>query len=540
MDDLEGDGELIEAFVVESRESLDAIDDALLDLESKPNDLELVREIFRRIHSVKGASGFLGLVTVESVSHSGEHLLSKVRDGEIAFNEEIASALLETVDTLRTIFDQLESDGTEGSATYQPLLDRLAQLRDGDAAEVGSLDDANEPATVDEEPTSAVGDGVEPADNDLPPIPNPPHAPNPIGGRSPVGRVLVEGGLITEAQLNEALDFQRAGDHRRLGELVAALGYTTMGEVEALINAFLDNFGAEISDPETQQRTKANADSSIRVDLEVLDGIVGLVGELVLARNQIVQATDSGATDIGRMASELAYITSSLQEQALRTRMQRIESAWRSLPRVVRDVSKATGKGAQLVMSGEGIELDRTIIEAIRDPLVHLVRNAVDHGLESPEVRAEAGKPAQGTIRLSAIQDGGHVIIEVADDGGGIDPYRIAQSALEKRLITQSELDTMTDTERVELILRPGFSTATEVTKISGRGVGMDVVASNLKEIRGTLEIRSELGGNRHSSGDPAHPGHRAGARGVERRPDLRHPASQRRRARPSSGGRPS
>ncbi|MEM9204590.1 MAG: chemotaxis protein CheA, partial [Actinomycetota bacterium] len=182
------------------------------------------------------------------------------------------------------------------------------------------------------------------------------------------------------------------------------------------------------------------------------------------------------------------------QEQALRTRMQRIGSAWKSLPRAVRDVSKTSGKKARLEMVGEGIELDRTIIEAVRDPMLHLVRNSVDHGLETPEDRKKAGKDETGTIRLSAVQDGGHVVVEVSDDGGGIDPEKICAAAISKGVITRDAASKLSDREKTELILAPGFSTAAAVTKISGRGVGMDVVASNIRDIRGSLEIKSELG----------------------------------------------
>lgn len=486
MSDLEGDAELIEDFVVESREALDIVDESLLALESNPNDLELVREIFRRVHSVKGAAGFLGFDMVEGLSHAGESLLSRVREGELPFTEEIATSLLAMVDSLRSIFATLETTGSEGPNLYADLLRTLIALREGNAEAAPTADPA--PATVD-----AVDDASADEPSEAPTSVT--HMSTPIAGKARVGQILVDGGVINEQQLNEVLALQQSGDERRLGDILTDLGYVNKADIEKLIADYLASLQLDRRpEGEDQGGKKAPAESSIRVDIDLLDGIVGLVGELVLTRNQIVQSTEDGATDMGRRTQELAYITSALQEQALRTRMQRIENAWRSLPRVVRDVAKITEKSAVLEMTGEGIELDRTIIEAIRDPLVHLVRNAVDHGLERPAARKAAGKPELGTIHLSAIQEGGHVIIEVADDGGGIDPERIATSAIDKGIVSADDVAAMTDAQKTSLILQAGFSTATEVTKISGRGVGMDVVASNLKEIRGSIEIQSELG----------------------------------------------
>ena len=518
MTDLGGDFELIEEFVVEGREALEVIDESLLSLENTPDDLGLVAEIFRRMHSVKGAAGFLGLQRVESLSHAGESLLARVRDGELVFTEDIASALLELMDVLRELFTRLETTGNEGETSYEDLRATLERLLNGDSAEAAEATDAKAEAETPadaavgeateggqestEEPGEAevapVAAEAEPAASDDPAEPSDPTVTEMSGqdrtaARSLLGQILISAKLISEAQLQKALAVQQGGDNRRLGEVIHALGYARPDDIERVVVEQLRNLGVETGDQPAQSGRTAS-ESSIRVDIDLLDGIVGLVGELVLTRNQIVQAADEDTATLARRTQELAYITSSLQEQALRTRMQRVENAWRSLPRVLRDVAKVADKKAALEMSGEGIELDRTIIEAIRDPLVHLVRNAVDHGLESPSDRVAVGKPESGTIRLSAIQDGGHVIIEVADDGGGIDPERIAAAALEKKLVTPAELDTMSDSEKVNLILAPGFSTASQVTKISGRGVGMDVVASNIKEIRGSLEISSQIG----------------------------------------------
>lgn len=509
MSDIEDDAELIEDFVVESREALDIVDEALLRLESNPGDIEQVKEVFRRVHSVKGSSSFLGFDMVEGLSHAGESLLSKVRDGELDFNEDIATALLAMVDSLRDVLLKLETKGSEGPNVYGPVLTKLFELRDGAAPAAAAPEEPTEAIIEDDQSAGAQPDIAPAADTDditaVPPSSDDAsaaptsvtHIPAPSAeGHPPIGQVLRDGGIITEKQLNSVLVLQQTGDKRRLGDILVSLGYVNKDDIEELVDSYRKKLGLSFAPVEAETGNKpAPVESSIRVDIDLLDGIVGLVGELVLTRNQIVQETEDGsAGNMGRRTQELAYITSSLQEQALRTRMQRIENAWRSLPRVIRDISKMIGKNAVLEMSGESIELDRTIIEAIRDPLVHLVRNAVDHGLEKPDVRLAAGKSEVGVVRLSAIQEGGHVIIEVADDGAGIDPERIASLAVEKGLATSDEVANMSETQKTNLILYAGFSTAAEVTKISGRGVGMDVVASNLKEIRGSIEIVSVPG----------------------------------------------
>ena len=292
---------------------------------------------------------------------------------------------------------------------------------------------------------------------------------------------MAASGIATEQQITEALIDQSKGDTRRLGDILVAKGISTTDAINNAIATSVKDLGAALP-------AGTSLDSSIRIDLDMLDGIVSTFGELVLTRNQLVQAVHDGNTQaITRRTNELAYITSDLQERALRTRMQPIEGAWRNLPRVVRDASKVTAKKVELITRGEGIELDRTIIDAIRDPLVHLVRNAIDHGLETPAQRVEAGKPEVGTLLLAASQQGGHVVVEVTDDGKGIDPAVIGRAAVAKGLVREDQLASMSSQEIIDLIMAPGFSTAASVTTISGRGVGMDVVASNVQAVHGAF-----------------------------------------------------
>ena len=529
MSDFFADEELIQEFVIESREALSTVDESLLALEEDPSQTSLVAEIFRRVHTIKGSAGFLDIENLEVLAHAGESLLSDVRDETTPFNEPIATALMETVDALRDGLDRCETQGLDSVLPYPELIARLRALREtrGQATEVAAEAPAAEaadetPAEVPAEPATEVvaeptteivaeetsaaaepeGGANEPSAEadvtDAPPAAAPPVALAPDQMAKLAGQVLISTGIVTADQLDRALARQQGGDTRRIGEILIEMYGLDLDEVEKALTEDLPLVVADaVADAVTEAEKPSAAASgsapaeSVRIDLGLLDQVVSLVGELVLARNQMAQNVEDGKEV---ETQTLTHITTALQEQALRTRMQRIGSAWKSLPRAVRDVSKVAGKKARLEMVGEGIELDRTIIEAVRDPMLHLVRNAVDHGLEDPETRKAKGKDETGTIRLSAVQDGGHVVVEVSDDGGGIDPEKIASAAVKKGLVTAEQAARLSDREKTELILAAGFSTAEAVTKISGRGVGMDVVASNIRDIRGSLEIRSDLG----------------------------------------------
>ncbi|QBI21255.1 histidine kinase [Egibacter rhizosphaerae] len=415
--------EVVGEFLVESHESLDRLDRDLLALENDPADAQALERIFRDLHTIKGTCGFLGFAILESVAHSGENLLGKLRDGEMAVDEEIATALLRTVDAIRELLGEIERSGAEGNDDYVELVNVLVALQAGDRGVV---------------------EGLEPA----------PAAP--VADRS------------AEAHDEASVD-------------LAPSATETSETSEA---------------PEVlEQRGGSVADSSIRVDVSLLDDLMNLVGELVLARNQIVQlAGDGQEGDLTGASQRLNLVTTELQEGVMKTRMQPIGNVWNRFPRVVRDLALECGKQVRVEMEGKETELDKTIIEAIKDPLTHLVRNSVDHGIETPEDRERAGKPAEGRLHLRAFHEGGQVNIEISDDGGGIDPEKIANKAVDKGIITRDQASGMSEREAVALVFHPGFSTAEQVTNVSGRGVGMDVVKSNIEKIGGTVDIASELG----------------------------------------------
>ncbi|MFP4311733.1 MAG: chemotaxis protein CheA [Nitriliruptoraceae bacterium] len=462
--------EIVAEFLVESYENLDRYDEDLLALERDPGDAEVISSIFRTIHTVKGTAGFFAFDRVGELAHVAENLLGRLREGELSVTEEIASALLVTGDTLRRMLGVIEETGAEGDEDVSELTAELVRLH-GLAA--GPAPEAEEErvdpgvATRADEVPAGPDAAVEEEDEERP-VPR-------------IGELLVTDGSTTPEAVELAAREQELGDARKLGEILVEQGQTSPDAIERAVEA--------------QEQSRGVADSSIRVDVGLLDELMNLVGELVLARNQIVQlVTQEQDSSFASASQRLNLITTELQEGVMKTRMQPIGNVWNKLPRVVRDLSLACGKQVQLVMEGQDTELDKTIIEAIKDPLTHLVRNAVDHGIEVPAARQAAGKPPQGLLTLRAFHEGGQVNIEIADDGGGIDPAKVRNKALANGVITADQAAAMSDREAVNLIFAAGVSTAAQVTNVSGRGVGMDVVRTNIERIGGTVDVQSELG----------------------------------------------
>jgi two-component system chemotaxis sensor kinase CheA len=440
--------DIVREFLVESSENLDLLDRELINLEKDPGNRGTLASIFRTIHTIKGTCGFLGFTKLESVAHVGENLLSKLRDGELALNPEMTTALLAMVDAIRQMLASVEAVGNEGERNDQELIQTLTRLLQGSAA-AAKAEAPPTPAAPPVAPPPATSVAAPPAELPIPPAP------------------IADAAPIVEPK----------PDH-------AAEHYADHGPAAP----------ANESAAQSQARTAAS-ESSIRVDVTLLDKLMNLVGELVLARNQILQFSNA-TEDAGLLApsQRLNLITTELQEGVMKTRMQPIGNIWSKFPRTVRDVATMCGKQVRIEMEGKETELDKTIVEAIKDPLTHIVRNSVDHGIEKPERRVAVGKPAEGRLLLRAYHEGGQVIIEISDDGGGLDADKIRRKAVEKGLITPEQAARMGEREGVNLIFLPGFSTAEKVTNVSGRGVGMDVVKTNIEKIGGTVDVQSKAG----------------------------------------------
>ena len=435
--------EVVREFLVESHENLDRLDRELVDLEKVPEDREILASIFRTIHTIKGTCGFLGFSKLESVTHVGENLLGRLRDGELTLNPEITSALLATVDAVRQMLSSIEQTNTEGDVDYSELVETLTRLHKGESV----------------------------------PAPQP-----------KLGEILVESGAVEKEDVDKAIQEQSKGDPRHVGEILIEQGTARPKDVK------------EALQQQTENRGPALSDSNIRVDVSLLDKLMNLVGELVLARNQILQYSVAQEGDnqqdsaLAATSQRLNLITTELQEGVMKTRMQPIGNIWSKFPRVVRDLAVGCGKKIRIEMEGKGTELDKTIIEAIKDPLTHLVRNSVDHGIEHPDTRKALGKPEEGRLTLRAFHEGGQVNIEISDDGAGINREKVKQKAISKSMITSEAAARMSDRELDNLIFLPGFSTAEKVTNVSGRGVGMDVVKTNIEKIGGSVDLHSKPG----------------------------------------------
>jgi two-component system chemotaxis sensor kinase CheA len=447
--------EVVQEFLVESYENLDRLDQDLVALERTPDDAATLSSIFRTIHTIKGTCGFLGFSKLESVAHVGEGLLSLLRDRELQLSAEIVSGLLQMVDAVRSMLSHIEASGAEGDGVYDDLVAELGRLQRG------------EPAAVVETPLA-----------DLPV----PHPVSPTADPAPLlGALLVNTGVPAQ-DVAHAVEQQLAGDTRPLGELLMDEGKLRPGDLVDALQA------------QNEARTGV-ADQSIRVDVALLDKLMNLVGELVLARNRVLQFTRADSDPAFVSTSQrLNLITSELQEGVMKTRMQPVGNVWSKFPRVVRDLSLQCGKQVRIEMEGEETELDKTIIEAIKDPLTHIIRNSVDHGIETPEVRLAAGKPAQGLLLLRAFHEGGQVNIEIIDDGAGVNLERVRARAVERNLLTAEQAVRMSEREIANLIFLPGFSTAQAVTNVSGRGVGMDVVKTSIEKIGGTVDLQPRTG----------------------------------------------
>lgn len=485
--------DIVKDFLVESYENLDQLDRNFVELEKNPTSRELLSAIFRTIHTLKGTCGFLGFPKLESVAHVGENLLSRLRDGHLSLSPAITTALLTMVDAIRQMLAHIESTEQDGDGDYSALIETLTQLQEGKKVHVPSeKGGAATPmvATPAPQPDAFAAQG-----NEAPATVSPTAHAEVESPTPPLGAVLIQIGAVQTEELERALQQQKSGDRRKIGEILVDEGIVNPQVLDEAIEIQKDIRSAASEGSQSDARSSAISDSTVRVDVGLLDKLMNLVGELVLARNQVLQFTTTQKdAAFGAASQRLNLITSELQEGVMKTRMQPIGVLWSKLPRVVRDLAVACGKQVRVEMEGKEIELDKTLIEAIKDPLTHMVRNSVDHGIESPEQRVASGKSPEGVLLLKAYHEGGQVNIEIRDDGSGVNFNRVKQKALERGLITQEQAARMSDREATNLIFLPGFSTVEKVTNMSGRGVGMDVVRTNIEKIGGAIDLQSKMG----------------------------------------------
>ena len=512
--------DLIAEFLTETAESLEVVDSELVKFEANPNERKTLDNIFRLVHTIKGTCGFLGLSRLEAVAHAGETLLGRFRDGKLEVTPDAVTLVLHSIDRIKVILAGLEATGSEPDGGDEDLIAQLEAMAEGHAVDLGAV----KAVAVPDRPISGE---IEPAELNIPIKAAPVSTDAPATGLMPgevdpaTGRVL-RPGEVSEADLEAAFAAAEAPDWMNEPQpVIKAKGKkkaepVAEAKAEATVEAKPEPAPEPAPAPVMAPAPVAAAPEpaaaalpalggedahgiattqSIRVSVDVLEGLMTLVSEMVLTRNQLLQISrnreDSAfATPLQRLST----LTGELQDSVMKTRMQPIGAAWKKLPRLVRDLSYELGKKIDLVMEGEGTELDRQVLELIRDPLTHMVRNSADHGLESTEERLALGKPATGTVKLSAFHEGGYIVIRISDNGKGLNTARIREKLLEKGLVSRGELDTLSDQQVHRYIFAPGFSTAAKVTNLSGRGVGMDVVRTNIEQIGGQIDLVSITG----------------------------------------------
>ena len=486
MDDMQ---ELLEDFLVESFELIEQIDHDLVELESNPDDLELLNRIFRVAHTVKGSSSFLNFDTLTKLTHHMEDVLNKARHGELKITADVMDVVLKSVDMMKGLLVSIRDNGNDSNSgiDISQICPQLTAISEGQS------------------PTSAT------------PEPEPAPAPEPAAADIPPSAIPedIDPNTLSEDQINAEIErllkVRKAEDEARRaakasGAAPAAPATAPAAAPDKPDAADKPAAAAKPAGDGANAPAKASAnasDQTIRVEVGRLDYLMNLVGELVLSKNRLltiyndVEERYDGEQfleELNQVVSSLSLVTTDVQLAVMKTRMQPVAKVFNKFPRVVRDIGRDLNKQIDLIISGEETELDKSIVEEIGDPLTHIIRNSCDHGIEDPATRKAAGKPEKGTIELKAYNEGNHIVIEIIDDGKGIDADAIRIKAVERGIISENEADTMSNKEIYSIIFRPGFSMAAKVTNISGRGVGMDVVKTNVEKLHGVIDIDSEVG----------------------------------------------
>lgn len=514
--------ELLDSFLIETQEILDTLDQDLMQLESQAENFDLLNSVFRSFHTIKGTSSFMGFEQITEITHHAEDILNKLRKAELKVNAEIVDALLEVYDWLKMLLKKAQAGDLE-PVDYSKTMEKLTKIGHPDAT----------PKVMAATPVAATSTTT------LTSTP----APTPAGSPTLVDSILndktfgTQGDYFTDdelsmianafAEINRTMQPSVATSNPATEiseplvvveeissipapepvkqQVVAAAtpSVATAKAPEPIAPKKTTTASKDTPAPDDKKAAAAATETTIRVDVNRLETLMDLSGELVLGRNRLAQVTQElmqryenhdFLRELQETSSTIDFITTELQSAIMKTRMVPISKIFQKAPRIVRDLSKEFGKDIELVLRGEETELDRGIIEELNDPLVHMIRNSCDHGIEHPGEREKTGKVNKGTLILDAQHEGNHIVVSIIDDGKGIDPEMLKRKALEKGLITNEQFQTMTDRDAFSLIFMPGFSTAEKVTSVSGRGVGMDVVRTNIQKLKGIIEVDSKIG----------------------------------------------
>lgn len=490
MDDMK---EIMEDFLIEAFELIEQIDHDLVELEANPEDLELLNRIFRVAHTVKGSSSFLNFDVLTELTHHMEDVLNKARKGELKITPDIMDVVLESVDMMKRLLESIRDNGSDAAAgiDIKNICASLTQISEGEA-----------PSATPEAPVA--------------PAPEPVKEPEPAAPAEEAAPEVSDAELSklsdseVEAEIERLLKVRKAEDQaRRASKGIAPKSPEEIAPAASAAPAPAPK-PAPSRERDADKKVPAASNSSavaqeqtIRVEVKRLDHLMNLIGELVLGKNRLLKIYDDVEEryegekfleELNQVVSSLSLVTTDIQLAVMKTRMLPIAKVFNKFPRMIRDLSRELGKQIDLEISGEETELDKSIVEEIGDPLVHIIRNSCDHGIEDPETRKAMGKPEKGLVQLKAYNEGNHIVVEIVDDGKGLDADMLKAKSIEKGIITEREADAMSEKEAFGLIFKPGFSTAAKVTNVSGRGVGMDVVKTNIEKLNGIIDIESEVG----------------------------------------------
>lgn len=491
MDDMK---EIMEDFLIEAFELIEQIDHDLVELEANPEDLELLNRIFRVAHTVKGSSSFLNFDVLTELTHHMEDVLNKARKGELKITPDIMDVVLESVDMMKGLLESIRDNGSDAAAgiDIKNICASLTQISEGEA-----------PSAASEAPAAA-------------PVPEPVKEPEPAAPAEEAAPEVSDAELSklsdseVEAEIERLLKVRKAEDQaRRASKGIAPKSpeeiapAASAAPAPAAKPAPSRERDADKKVPAASSNSAVAQEQTIRVEVKRLDHLMNLIGELVLGKNRLLKIYDDVEEryegekfleELNQVVSSLSLVTTDIQLAVMKTRMLPIAKVFNKFPRMIRDLSRELGKQIDLEISGEETELDKSIVEEIGDPLVHIIRNSCDHGIEDPETRKAMGKPEKGLVQLKAYNEGNHIVVEIVDDGKGLDADMLKAKSIEKGIITEREADAMSEKEAFGLIFKPGFSTAAKVTNVSGRGVGMDVVKTNIEKLNGIIDIESEVG----------------------------------------------
>lgn len=496
--------EILEDFLIEAFEMIEQLDQDLIELEHNPSDLDLLNRIFRVAHTIKGSSSFLNFDTLTKLTHNMEDVLNKARRGELKITPDVMDVVLESIDLMKGLLNAIRDTGSDKcEIEISEITKRLQSISQGEnIAESSEKSVDSAPKSVESKSAESKKESAESSAKSAPDS-----APSANNANEDYSKFTPE---EVEAEIERLLKIRQEEDKaRRLAKQSAESNAESSQKSQNLAPKPKPSLDSTQHAKKPQGAKKddgaitTSVEQTVRVDVKRLDHLMRLIGELVLGKNRLISIYDEVEErydgeqfleELNQVVSAVSIVTTDLQLAVMKTRMLPVSKVFNKFPRMVRDLSRDMGKNIELIISGEETELDKTIIEEVGDPLVHIIRNSCDHGIESKDERIAAGKSEAGKIELKAYNEGNHIVIEIADDGRGLNAEVLKQKALEKDIITEREADMMNDKEAYSLIFRAGFSTAKVVTNVSGRGVGMDVVKTNIEKLNGMIDVESELG----------------------------------------------